>query len=67
MKWIACLRVDGQSKELLKMENVFYLFAAYTIVWLAVFGYIFYLHRKQEKLWQKVDILGEKVDKDLKK
>ena len=61
----ACLQIDGQSKELLIMENAFFLFAAYSIVWLAVFGYIFYLHRKQQKLWQKVNVLEDKVDKDL--
>ena len=47
------------------MENAFFLFAAYSIVWLAVFGYIYYLHRKQQKLWQKVNVLEDKVDKDL--
>jgi CcmD family protein len=61
----ASLQPGGQSKELIKMENAFFLFAAYSIVWLAVFGYIFYLHKKQEKLWQKIDVLEEKVDKDL--
>jgi CcmD family protein len=61
----ACLQVGGQSKELSIMENAFFLLAAYSIVWLAVFGYIYYLHRKQQKLWQKIDVLEEKIDKDL--
>ena len=45
------------------MENAGFLFAAYTIVWLAVFGYIFHLHRKQVKLERAIDLLKKTADK----
>ena len=46
------------------MENAVFLFAAYTIVWIVVFGYIFQLHRKQKKLWRTINLLKENLDKD---
>ena len=34
------------------MENLNYLFAAYTIIWAIVFGYVFYMQRKQREISQ---------------
>jgi CcmD family protein len=47
------------------MENLIFLFAAYTIVWIVVFGYIFFLHRKERRLWRMLNLLRERIDKDI--
>jgi CcmD family protein len=39
------------------MDNLGYLFAAYTIIWAVVFGYVFFLFYKQRKLSRQVDLL----------
>lgn len=44
------------------MENLGYLFAAYTIIWAVVFGYVLFMHRKQKKLQQQIDLLRKSVD-----
>ncbi|MBI4454485.1 MAG: CcmD family protein [Acidobacteria bacterium] len=38
----------------------YYLFAAYALVWTALFIYIFALHRKQEAIEKKLKDLAEK-------
>jgi len=45
------------------MENLGYLFVAYTIIWIVVFGYVLFVQRKQQKLQQQIDLLRESVDK----
>jgi CcmD family protein len=45
------------------MENSGYLFAAYTVIWALVFGYIFFLVGKHASLKRRLDSLEE----DLKK
>ena len=45
------------------MENMSFLFAAYTIIWAVVFGYVFYLYRKQRELQREINLLKETVDK----
>ena len=49
------------------MENAEYVFAAFTIVWILVFGYILYLFNKQKSLRKEIDslteLLGQKDDK----
>ena len=45
------------------MENMSFLFAAYTIIWAVVFGYVFYLYRKQRTLQREIDLLKKSVDK----
>ena len=45
------------------MENLGYLLAAYTIIWAVVFGYIFFMQRKQRKLQQQIDMWREFLDK----
>ncbi|MFC1949353.1 CcmD family protein [Chloroflexota bacterium] len=39
------------------MDNLTYLFAAYTVIWAVVFGYILFIKRKQKKLQQQIDLL----------
>lgn len=48
------------------MENLGYLFAAFTIVWLALFGYIFSLSRRQVKLRRDIDLLKEVLKEEAK-
>ncbi len=39
------------------MENLSYLFAAFTIVWAVLFGYVFSLSRRQRQLRREIDSL----------
>ena len=43
------------------MENVGYLFAAFTIVWAVVFGYVLLLLNRQRRLQREIDSLKEAV------
>jgi CcmD family protein len=44
------------------MENLAYLFAAYTIIWAVIFGYIVFIYLKQKKLQQQIDLLKQSVE-----
>ncbi|MGB2827072.1 MAG: CcmD family protein [Dehalococcoidales bacterium] len=48
------------------MENMGYLFAAYTIIWAVVFGYVVFMQRKQRRLQRNIDLLRESIDKSEK-
>jgi len=41
------------------VENAGYLFAAFTIIWALVFGYVFCLSRRQRQLRREIDSLKE--------
>lgn len=41
------------------MENAGYLFAAFTIIWALVFGYVLLLINRQKKLRKEIDSLKE--------
>ena len=43
-----------------------YLFAAYTIIWVVVFGYVFVLYLRQRKLLRDIELLKENLDKQQK-
>jgi len=45
------------------MDNMAYLFAAYSIIWTVVFGFLFYLIQKQRKLRRDLDSLKDHLDK----
>ncbi len=45
------------------MENLAYLFAAYTVIWAVIFGYLFFMQRKQKKLQRQIDLLQELADR----
>ena len=45
------------------MENIGYLFAAYTVIWAVVFGYVLIMHRKQRQLQRKITLLQDAVDR----
>ncbi|MEE9583183.1 MAG: CcmD family protein [Dehalococcoidales bacterium] len=48
------------------MEDLGYLFAAFTVVWLALFGYIFILSRRQQRLRRDIDLLKETLKEEAK-
>jgi CcmD family protein len=39
------------------MENLGFLFAAYTVIWAIVFGYVLFMQRKQRRLQRQIDLL----------
>ena len=43
------------------MENLEYLVAAYSVIWLAISIYVFILYRRQRQLRQGIDSLKQKV------
>lgn len=45
------------------MDNLSYLFAAYTIVWAVIFGYVFFIHQKHRRLEREIDLLKEDMHK----
>jgi len=45
------------------MENVSYLWAAYTVIWAVVFGYVLFMQRKQRRLQRQMDRLQASVKK----
>ena len=42
---------------------MYYLFAAYTIIWALVFGYVLFLYRGQRKLRRELESLRERRDR----
>ncbi len=46
------------------MNNLFYLFWAYTLLWAVLFGYVLYLIRKLSSLRDEIDSIKEKMKKD---
>ena len=44
------------------MENLGYLLAAYTVIWAVVFGYVFFMQRKQRRLQRQIDRLQKSLD-----
>ena len=44
------------------MENLGYLMAAYTVIWVVVFGYVLFMQRKQRRLQRQIDVLRESVE-----
>ena len=41
------------------MENAGYLFAAFTIIWVLVFGYVLVLFNRQKRMRQEINSLKE--------
>jgi CcmD family protein len=44
-------------------NNLWYLFAAYSIIWLVVFGYVFTLIRREKALRKEIAALKEGMKK----
>ncbi|MCL2281451.1 MAG: CcmD family protein [Dehalococcoidia bacterium] len=43
-------------------ESLWYLFAAYSIIWLLVFGYVLVLIRRERALRRDIDALKDKLE-----
>ena len=43
------------------MENLSYLFAAYTAIWIVLFAYVARLHRREKSLRQELEQLVQKL------
>ncbi len=48
------------------MENLGYLFAAYSVVWVVLFGYLYSLYTRQGKLKQEFDALSNSLKRGVK-
>ena len=46
------------------MENASHLFAAFAIVWVVLFGYIFILSQRQKKLRREIELFKEVLKKE---
>ena len=44
------------------MENLGYLFAAYTVIWAVIFGYMLFMQRKQARLQRQIDLLRKSAE-----
>ncbi len=47
--------------RVIRMENLEYLVAAYSVIWLAISIYVFILYRRQRQLRREIDSLKEKI------
>lgn len=45
------------------MDNLGYLVAAYTIIWIAISAYVLIIYRLQRQLQREIDSLKEKIGK----
>ena len=43
------------------MENAGYLLAAYTFIWVIVFGYLIFMQHKQKRLQRQIELLQKSV------
>ncbi len=43
------------------MDNWGYLVAAYSIVWIAIFGYVSILSHRQHRMWREIDSLKARI------
>jgi len=46
------------------MDDLWYLFAAYSIIWLIVFGYVLVLIRRENALRRDIDALKDFLEQD---
>ena len=46
------------------MENAGYVFAAYTVIWAIIFGYLFILFNRQRRIRREIDTLKTTLDKE---
>lgn len=44
------------------MENGGFLFAAYTIIWAILFGYVALLHQRQGRLKREIEVLKREIE-----
>lgn len=46
------------------MENLSYLFAAFAVIWVGLFAYVFVLVQRQRRLRRDIDWLKETLEKE---
>lgn len=46
------------------MNNMGYLFAAYTFIWAMVFGYVYIIARRQQTLDREIQTLREALERE---
>ena len=46
------------------MENAGFVFAAYTVIWAVVFGYLLILFNRQKRIRREIDTLKATLDKE---
>ena len=44
------------------MDNMSYFLAAYAVIWIGVFGYLFHIHRKQKGLRKELDSIRREME-----
>ena len=49
------------------MQNAGFLYAAFTIIWALVFGYVLFLVRRQSALRREIELLKESAKKNAQK
>ena len=43
------------------MDNLGFFLAAYAVIWAVVFGYLFFMQRKQRRLQREIGMLEESI------
>ena len=46
------------------MENLFFLFVAYTAIWAVLFGYVLFMQRKQRRLQRELDSVKKSMGEE---
>ena len=46
------------------MENLSYLFAAYTAIWILLFAYVMRLQRREKSLWEELEQLRQQLSEE---
>lgn len=60
--------MDITLKDLLaEIRNLSYLFYGYTVIWVIIVGYIFWLSRREQNLRDEIDELKKSIDDETPK
>jgi len=60
--------MDITLKDLLaEIRNLSYLFYGYTVIWVVILGYVFWLSRREQNLRDEIDELKKSVENETPK
>jgi CcmD family protein len=60
--------MDITLKDLLaEIRNLSYLFYGYTVIWVIILGYVFWLSRREQNLRDEVDELKKSIENETPK
>lgn len=45
------------------MDNLGFFLAAYAVIWAVLFGYVFFMQRKQSRLQREIDLVEQSIQK----